>query len=425
MSDLLQKTSPKEWKEIRPIFAGIYPRASYPVDEALFMTFQFEFREEIDADCLSDAWNQTVKAYPYVTYAVQKRGDRYVFTEDPLPFVIKESDAVIEPFGEEGNFHSVTFCYKGNKLNIYADHVPYDGTGFKTVMETLFYHYYCKLDGREYPVPDGLYTGSQGALPGQEEDAFSSVPPLQREKPFGADEALVITEGEKEAVPFSKDCCRTFLVSIPSDEMISYARSVGGSPMSVLAVFMAKTMQQVHPENQLPVCPALPVSVRKAMGNPNSLLYQVVHAQASFDPKELLEADETELNRQFRSFLKDFTSKESIQRYCGYYRTVIENSMEGLKNGTLDNMIRERQKRSRGMVLTSYLGTLRTGDYGSRIRMTVFHVMPVRGITVQMTEVGKCFYADWYQGFSDQSYLKTFTDILRAHNMSGAVFEAV
>lgn len=425
MSDRTYQTSPQDWKEIRPVFAGIYPRASYPVDEALFMTFRFELREEVSAECLSTAWEKTLKAYPYAAYAVQRRENRFVFTENPLPFVMKESDDVIKPFGEEGNFHTVTFGYKGNILNIYADHVPYDGTGFKLVMETLFYHYYCKLDGAEYPVPEGLYTGQEGAMPGQEEDAFLRAAPLQREKPFGAEEAFTIPEGEKETGAFGEGSCKTFLVSIPSDEMISYAKSVGGSPMSVLAVFMAKAMQQVHPENKLPIRPALPVSVRKAMGNQNSLLYQVVHAQAVFYPEELLATDEAELNRRFRSFLKDFSSEESILRYCGYYRMVIENSMEGIQDGSLDQMIRERQKRSRGMVLTSYLGTLRTGAYGTRIRMTVFHVMPVRGITVQMTEIGKHFFADWYQGFSDEVYIRTFTEIAKAHHMPGAMYEAV
>lgn len=138
MNDMNISTDPMEWKEIRPVFAGIYARASYPLDEALFMTFQFHLGEEVSGEALSAAWDRTVTAYPYTAYAVQRRAGRFVFTENPLPFIIKNSDAVIKPFGPEGNYHTVAFGYKGNILHIYADHVPYDGTGFKMVMETLF-----------------------------------------------------------------------------------------------------------------------------------------------------------------------------------------------------------------------------------------------------------------------------------------------
>lgn len=274
-------------------------------------------------------------------------------------------------------------------------------------------------------MPDGVYTGREGAVPDQEEDAFCQVAPMEREVPFGAGEAFAIPEGEREKDSFGAGSCRTFVVSLPGHEMMGYAKSVGGSPMSVLAVFMAMAIQRVHPENRLAIRPALPVSVRRVMGNPDSILYQVVHMQAAFSPEELLNTEETELHRNFRNSVRSFTTEASIKRHCAYYRSAIEKSLGAIKDGTLDSMIRERQKSKRGMVLTSYLGTLRIGAYGDRIRMTVFHVMPVRGITVQMAMVGNCFYADWYQGFSDEAYVRAFTEIARAHNMPGAVYESV
>lgn len=77
--------------------------------------------------------------------------------ENNLPFVISETSEIVEPNGREGNFHTVTFCYLDKTLCIYVDHIPFDGTGFKAVLETFFYHYYCIVDKTTYDTPEGVY----------------------------------------------------------------------------------------------------------------------------------------------------------------------------------------------------------------------------------------------------------------------------
>ena len=73
----------------------------------------------------------------------------------------------------------------------------------------------------------------------------------------------------------------------------------------------------------------------------------------------------------------------------------------------------------------SYVGTLRTGDYGKRIRVTAFHVMPENGVMVQVTEVGETFYIDWYQGMHEATYIKAMRDVLSEMGMKNVGIERV
>ena len=57
--------------------------------------------------------------------------------------------------------------------------------------------------------------------------------------------------------------------------------------------------------------------------------------------------------------------------------------------------------------------------------MTAFHVMPDKGIMLQVTEVGGTFYIDWYQGFHDVAYIRAMRDELAALGMKDLRIERV
>ena len=44
---------------------------------------------------------------------------------------------------------------------------------------------------------------------------------------------------------------------------------------------------------------------------------------------------------------------------------------------------------------------------------------------IQMTEVGGIFYMDWYQGFEDEKYVSTMTELLQKAGMKSASFERI
>lgn len=418
----------EEWKEIRPITAGMFARAAYPTNKAFYMTYRFDLAEAVDVDVLKKAWDKTLVAYPYMSYAVVPRNSKLLLTENPLPFVFKESAEVIEPFERQGNFHMVTFCYLGQTLWIYVDHVPTDGTGVNSVLETLFYHYYCLLDGKEYDVPEGVFTEKDGPVEGQDEDAYlkaDAVDPRKLMENFSFENAFSLPEADKEGAFAKREDCRGYCLSVPSDQFMPSAKAVGGSPMSVLAVAFAGAIQKVNPDNTLPIKLMSPVSIRKVMGNNNSLLHQVVHANYNFEASDLTSEGNDKLNREYREFLKGFSTQQNIGMLSGVYRGICEGYTKAFQYNALDKVTSEQRNKAGGGVAVSYVGTLRTGEYGGRIRMTAFHAMQEKGIMIQTTEVGDTFYIDWYQGFPDATYVLAMRDELEAMGMKNIRIERV
>ena len=233
------------------------------------MTYRFDLAEAVDPEALKQAWEKTLTVYPYMGYAVVARNGRLVLTENPLPFVFKETGEIVEPYERSGNFHMVTFCYLGRTLYIYIDHVPVDGTGINHVFETFFYHYFCLADGVEYPVPAGVFTEKDGPVPGLDVDAYRMADAVDLAA-LGNNmlDGKAFTPPEMPQGMFgSRPDCRGYCLSVPSRELLGYARSVGGSPVSVLSVALSKAVQRVHPENALPIRILYPVNIRKVMGN--------------------------------------------------------------------------------------------------------------------------------------------------------------
>ena len=418
----------EDWKEIRPVTAGMFARGAYPTDKAFYMTYRFDLKEDINPEALVKAWEKVAKVYPYATYATVIRRGQLMLTENPLPFVIKETGEVIEPSTPAANFHTVTLCYLGNVLWIYADHVPYDGTGFMHVLETFFYHYYCITDKCEYPVPDGVHTEKDGPVPGQDTDAYLFVNPQDPKAARGSllgKEAFEIKESRKDCIFVPKADCRGFSISVPSVEFMKYAKSVKGSPLSVLYVCFARAMQKVHPDNKLPFNFMVPVSIRKVMGNTESLLHQVVHFNYSFEALELSEKTDEQLNTQFRAALSGFASEDAIKKMAGIYRAICEGYSKAFLYGALNKIVMDQRKNLKAGAEVSYLGTLRTAEYGNRIRMTAFHVMQEKGIMLQVTEVGDYFYIDWYQGFSGEKYVLAMRDVLAEKGIGGIKVERI
>ena len=417
----------EDWKERKQVTAGMFTRAAYPAEKAFFMTYRFDLAEAVKADALRQAWEKTLHVYPYMSYAVVARNGRLVLTENPLPFVIRETGEVIEPYERSGNFHTVTFCYLGRTLSIYVDHVPVDEEGMSHVLETFFYHYYCLADAVEYPVPAGVFTEKDGPVPGLDVDGYlladatgpsTLTSDMTNEKTFTPPE---MPEGLFGSLPD----CRGYCLCVPSSELTRYAKSVGGSPLSVLSVALSKAVQRLHPENTLPIKILYPVSIREVMGNNTSLLHQAVFAQYSFKPSDITGKSDEELSSAFMAYLKEFTSEPSIRRNAGVLRSMCEGYAKAFAFNALDKITMEQRKKTGRALEINYVGTLRTAEYGKRMRMTASHLMPENHVMMQVTELGDTFYINWYQGMHEAAYIRAMRDVLHEAGLKGMCLERV
>ena len=395
----------------RPLFAGVFVRGMYPEKKPFYITNAFILEEPVCGRCIKLAWNKTIQVYPYFSKAVVKRDRAYYLAENPLDFVICETEDVIEPATAEGNYHAVTICYKDHRIAFYIDHVVTDGTAIRMVLATFFYYYYCAFDGTGYPVPEGVRTIENGVSPDQEADAYLMVDTLG---PMNS--AAGKTDGETFQYPEDpKEKSKTellpedgehFLLQVPSDEFMTYAKSAGGSPSSVLVQLVCQSLERENPGNELPLSILVPISVRAAMENRNSLLHQIVHMTYQADPKMLSDQDSMSFNRDFRTHLKQISNSESIHYLCGLYRGIIEGFQKAISVDMLDQVIKRNEKSQNALsACVSFLGTLAAGDYGSRIHMESFRVMPEKEILVYMMEIGGQFYISFNIGAKTERYV--------------------
>lgn len=416
-------------KVLRKLNAGLYARAVWPEDQAFYMTHSFTLDENVSPEALKKALDAVLRIYPYLALTVVKQDRTYVLAENGLDFVIRRTLDRVEPSTKAGNFHAVTVCYEGRNLVFYVDHVLTDGLGWKMVLQTFFYYYYCTLDETEYPVPEGVRTVPDGVAPDEQEDAYMKAPAAI---PRGVIAGMVkkdifrCPEYPEGKNTFAAEDCGHYVLKVPSAEFMKYARSVGGSPNSVLIQLLGQSLQKLHPENRLPVAFWIPVSVRAAMGNPNSLLHQVVPTIWYADPV-ILATDTSALgiNQQIRAHLKDFCAPENIRKQCGMMRMIVESIRKTVSAGRLGQFTAQMAGQEQYSLLASSLGTLAAGEYGSRIHMDAFRVMPGKNYHVYLMEVGGSFYISFSLGAKTDAYAEAAAEYMRQLGMQGISWKEV
>ena len=416
-------------KILRKLNAGLFARAVWPEGQPFYMTHSFTLDEEVSPEALKKALDATLQVWPYLTLAVVKKDGAYYLAENSLDFVIRRTADRIEPSTEEGNFHAVTICYEDRKLNFYVDHVLTDGLGWRMALQTFFYYYYCTLDGTGYPVPEGVRTIGDGAAPDEQEDAYMKTPAaVPRGVIAGAVEKNIFScpEYPTDKAVYTAEDCGHYVIQVPSEEFMACAKTLKGSPNSVMIQILSQSMQKLHPENRLPVAFWIPISVRAAMGNTNSLLHQAVPTIWYADP-ELIADDSNagEINRQIRDHLRDFCAPDNIRKQCGMMHMIVEGIRRSVATGRLGQVTTLKAGQEQYSVLASSLGTLAAGEYGRRIHMDAFRVMPGRTFHAYLMEAGGSFYLSLSLGAKTDVYAKAAAQYMTQLGMKGVTWREV
>ena len=416
-------------KILRKLNAGLFARAVWLEGQPFYMTHSFTLDEEVSPEALKKALDATLQVWPYLTLAVVKKDGAYYLAENSLDFVIRRTADRIEPSTEESNFHAITICYEDRKLNFYGDHVLTDGLGWRMALQTFFYYYYCTLDGTGYPVPEGVRTIGDGAAPDEQEDAYMKAPAaVPRGVIAGAVEKNIFScpEYPTDKAVYTAEDCGHYVIQVPSEEFMACAKTLKGSPNSMMIQILSQSMQKLHPENRLPVAFWIPISVRAAMGNTNSLLHQAVPTIWYADP-ELIADDSNagEINRQIRDHLRDFCAPDNIRKQCGMMHMIVEGIRRSVATGRLGQVTTLKAGQEQYSVLASSLGTLAAGEYGRRIHMDAFRVMPGRTFHAYLMEAGGSFYLSLSLGAKTDAYAKAAAQYMTQLGMKGVTWREV
>ena len=93
--------------------------------------------------------------------------------------------------------------------------------------------------------------------------------------------------------------------------------------------------------------------------------------------------------------------------------------------GRLGQVMGQKADQEQYSVLASSLGTLAAGEYGSRIHMDAFRVMPGKSLNVYLMETGGNFYVSLSLGAKTDAYAKAAAEYMTQLGMKGVSWREV
>lgn len=226
-----------------------------------------EMAEETQASILRRAVAASMPRYPYFCVKVVLAGSELELDRNREEVAVLESGAPVPLGGEEANGHLLAFSCQGNYIFLDFFHGLADGGSIFPLLRTVLY-YYCRERYDASLSPKGI------RLPGEE------IPLEEIQEPYPqAVDAGIQPRGRAKRKP-ALDLAKAGLctlgkpmrhrIRIPEQEFMRYSRNQEGSPASVLALFLARTIDGLHPGSELPIICGMAMNIRNVLGKPLS-----------------------------------------------------------------------------------------------------------------------------------------------------------
>ena len=230
--------------------------------------FAIEFIDDIEPDALDYAVNQIKKRYPYFSVKIEKQGESFVLEENELPFVVSEGEKPVCLNSKESNGHLLAFAWSKRTVWIDISHFICDGNGLAPLVKTLAYYYAEK----RYSI-DKINTESIRLVTDQinEEEYLYPFPESQ----IPNDDVLPIKPKEYQPYLFEDEFFDdggnyAYNLQVPQKELMKYAKSNDGSPVSFITVMLFETLMKLYPETQKDIVFQIPHEYRNVLKCPLS-----------------------------------------------------------------------------------------------------------------------------------------------------------
>ena len=209
-----------------------------------------KLKENVDHKLLNEAAQEAITRFPYFAVKVRvDEGGSFTFdhNESPIPVLPEENKRLVLGSDKTGG-HLFAITYRDNCVWFNFSHSPCGAHGALFWIKSTLYQYLTKKYG-EISAPADL------KLPG------TPVPEKEMELPDASklpdDEPIKRYDGKSSKVglgrfikfllnPFAKDCYY-YEITVPTDKFIEYAKSIDGSPNTILAAFFFKTVARYFP----------------------------------------------------------------------------------------------------------------------------------------------------------------------------------
>lgn len=226
----------------------VYLLYEYMEKLPLTVRIKVQLDEKINASVLEEAANEAIERFPYYKVQVElDEGQNLILKENNKPItVLPEEDKPVMLGSDQVNRHLFAITYKDDEVYFNFSHAPCGAPGGLFWIKTTLYQYMTKKYGELTPPKDLKMVGSSVT---DGELYFPNADELPKKEPkvryTGGDSNLALGRYLKYLLnPFVKNSYY-YQIEIPTKEFMEYAKSVDGSPNTIIAAILIKSLSKL------------------------------------------------------------------------------------------------------------------------------------------------------------------------------------
>ncbi len=371
------------------------------------MQFIITLKDEIDCGIMDHAMQKSIRRYPYFAFRIIRTENGYDKIENQLPIVVKNSFAEEIVLGsEEVNYHWIAAACEGRRLKLVIHHLIADGRSAMRFYKTLLYCYLSEkydvqLDPRGITLPDSPISPDEDVKVFDLVDGDDGTMRLTVENPFVIPETV---DNEMKGYLYQ--------VTIPEKEFLASSKGSDNSPLTLLTVYMAKTIQSLFPENEKDIYAGIAIDARNALHCPESRFTNSYVIFIRHSPAKLC-LDMERLGTMTRGQII-VQSDESIVRYVHNSVMRISAQIRSTQDqGEKQRLMHEIYQlvSSNPTYSISYVGNPEWGSLEPYIEEEYTMIMN-KQLFLEVNAAGGNFCISWIQGFQNDAYVKTLQRLL-------------
>ena len=379
--------------------------------------FEVRLKTRVRGDCLQRALTTAITRYPYLAQKlVERNGDFYL--EQDFNGMVARPSAKLNRLGSMATgYHLIDVTFTGNNVRVAFHHALCDGRGIKPFVETLLYYYFCFVDNKTYDHT-GIRLAGEPLLENETADTFNlgyfpvkepvSVPEVER---YG----FHLIENDTSDGDFKAE------INFDNAAFVAYAKAHGATPSILLALMLAESIANVHPDFLIPIVAQLAFDTRRALDLENTHHNSVSTINLAYTG-HLRSLPLEDRAKAFRKSLDE-------QREPNYVRSIVNAQIKALSAIENIHSLKERLEKldffnhlCPDTFNISYIGLFVLKEYDEKISSVHLYSSGTPGLRANMCSAGKVMSVDLIQSFSSSVYYDAFLNV--AEN-TGIPFTAI
>ncbi|MBO4873044.1 MAG: hypothetical protein J5496_06485 [Lachnospiraceae bacterium] len=384
--------------------------------EAIRFTARLD--REVQESILKPAVQLAATRYPYLCVAVKREADRCEigFNSRPIPVFGGRKPPVLG--SEEANGQYLAVGYEADRLYFDVSHNLCDTKGLVPFVQTVLYLY---LQRAAAPLldPAGIRLPGQPMLEHETEDPYEKLEiPAELQPLYTWKFSDSFVPDRRYAEGSRRYIC---LVKVPAENYIRFFRTNDGSPVVLTSFFLKETIRRLFPDrNGLPICLAVPHSLRPALLGENNYHDQLMQLFLRYDERTDAMPVLKQLTASRGSLILQMDQDNAlchVRRYAAFSEEIDALNMPEEKRRHCQKAIEPIIEHPETMCV-SYAGRFDWGCLAAYIKEAyVSCTVLAAPLFVQITALGDAFWLSFLQRDETTVYAKTFVGLLRENGI--------